>query len=190
MAFPYWRAWRGGHQFGNDTAVGRPTAPTPRYSPRSAPTAVSLMSLKAKGPNGGRPPGFDPASYRHRNSIERGFNRFKTLTRNRHPLRQIRHDIPGMSNRAAAITYHRVRNQQTRPSWGPAGVTGAPSLSARRARRASRPSSRSSRPTDARCGSRRSIEFGRGSTTHRVDLTPPASMVLTMNVPQLLSTRS
>jgi putative transposase len=32
---------------------------------------------KAKGSRGGRPPSFDPATYRHRNSVERGFNRFK-----------------------------------------------------------------------------------------------------------------
>ena len=35
------------------------------------------MRRKAKGSNGGRPPGFDPTRYRHRNSIERGFNRLK-----------------------------------------------------------------------------------------------------------------
>lgn len=32
---------------------------------------------KAKGSRGGRPPGFDPATYRQRNNVERGFNRFK-----------------------------------------------------------------------------------------------------------------
>ena len=32
---------------------------------------------KSKGVNGGRPPGFDPALYRHRNTVERGFNRLK-----------------------------------------------------------------------------------------------------------------
>ena len=32
---------------------------------------------KAKGPHGGRPPAFDPATYRHRNTVERGFNRLK-----------------------------------------------------------------------------------------------------------------
>jgi putative transposase len=32
---------------------------------------------KAKGSRGGRPPSFDPATYRQRNTVERGFNRFK-----------------------------------------------------------------------------------------------------------------
>ena len=32
---------------------------------------------KAKGPRGGRPPSFDVATYRQRNTVERGFNRFK-----------------------------------------------------------------------------------------------------------------
>jgi len=32
---------------------------------------------KAKGSRGGRPPSFDVATYRQRNSVERGFNRFK-----------------------------------------------------------------------------------------------------------------
>ena len=32
---------------------------------------------KAKGSAGGRPPAFDPRMYRHRNTVERGFNRLK-----------------------------------------------------------------------------------------------------------------
>ena len=36
-----------------------------------------IARRKAKGSYGGRPPGFDPTRYRHRNSIERGFNRLK-----------------------------------------------------------------------------------------------------------------
>jgi putative transposase len=32
---------------------------------------------RAKGPRGGRPPSFDPQLYRHRNTVERGFNRLK-----------------------------------------------------------------------------------------------------------------
>ena len=32
---------------------------------------------KAKGASRGRPPAFDPGAYRHRNTVERGFNRFK-----------------------------------------------------------------------------------------------------------------
>lgn len=32
---------------------------------------------KRRGAQGGRPPAFDPAAYRHRNQVERGFNRRK-----------------------------------------------------------------------------------------------------------------
>lgn len=32
---------------------------------------------KSKGPAGGRPPKFDPERYRQRNTVERGFGRFK-----------------------------------------------------------------------------------------------------------------
>jgi transposase len=36
-----------------------------------------MARRKAKGPQGGRPPSFDPGVYRHRNHVERGFNRLK-----------------------------------------------------------------------------------------------------------------
>ncbi len=36
-----------------------------------------IAHRKAKGSAGGRPPGFDPATYKHRNVVERGFNRLK-----------------------------------------------------------------------------------------------------------------
>lgn len=36
-----------------------------------------IAHRKRKGSAGGRPPAFDPKIYRHRNTIERGFNRFK-----------------------------------------------------------------------------------------------------------------
>jgi putative transposase len=69
-----------------------------------------IMRRKAKGSNGDRPPGFDPTRYRHRNSIERGFNRLKhwrgTATRyDKYALAFL-----GGLTLAAAITYHRVRN--------------------------------------------------------------------------------
>ncbi|MDQ0923465.1 putative transposase [Pseudarthrobacter sp. W1I19] len=32
---------------------------------------------KAKGSAGGRPPAFDPSTYKERNTVERGFNRLK-----------------------------------------------------------------------------------------------------------------
>src|ERR1035437_595878 len=49
---------------------------------------------KAKGSAGGRPPAFDSRMYLHRNAVERGFNRLKTIAQNREPLRQIRPDLP------------------------------------------------------------------------------------------------
>ena len=38
-----------------------------------------IARRKAKGSAGGRPPAFDPGRYRLRNTVERGFNRLKTL---------------------------------------------------------------------------------------------------------------
>jgi transposase len=36
-----------------------------------------IANRKRKGRNGGRPPAFDPAAYKLRNQVERGFNRRK-----------------------------------------------------------------------------------------------------------------
>jgi transposase len=36
-----------------------------------------IANRKRRGRAGGRPPRFDPAAYRHRNQVERGFNRRK-----------------------------------------------------------------------------------------------------------------
>lgn len=36
-----------------------------------------ISHRKAQGSRGGRPPGFDRAAYRERNTVERGFNRLK-----------------------------------------------------------------------------------------------------------------
>lgn len=36
-----------------------------------------ITRRKARGPAGGRPPAFDPDTYRHRNVVERCFNRLK-----------------------------------------------------------------------------------------------------------------
>jgi transposase len=36
-----------------------------------------ITRRKSRGSRGGRPPAFDPDTYRHRNTVERGFNRFK-----------------------------------------------------------------------------------------------------------------
>lgn len=39
--------------------------------------ADQVKHRKSKGSAGGRPPAFDPALYQQRNSVERGFGRFK-----------------------------------------------------------------------------------------------------------------
>jgi len=62
----------------------------------------------AKGSRGGRPPAFNPALYRHRNTIERGFNRLKhwrgIATRfDKYALTYL-----GGVTLAATITYHRT----------------------------------------------------------------------------------
>jgi putative transposase len=65
---------------------------------------------KAKGSRGGRPPGFDPETYRHRNTVERSFNRLKhwrgIATRyDKYALTYL-----GGLTLAALVTYYRVRN--------------------------------------------------------------------------------
>lgn len=52
-----------------------------------------IARRKEKGSRGGRPPAFDAVLYRHRNTVERGFNRLKHW-RGRNPLRQVRHHLP------------------------------------------------------------------------------------------------
>ena len=65
---------------------------------------------KAKGSHGGRPPAFDPSAYRHRNTVERGFNRLKhwrgVATRyDKYALTYL-----GGVLLAAIITHHRITN--------------------------------------------------------------------------------
>jgi transposase len=67
-----------------------------------------IARRKAKGSHGGRPPAFDPGIYRHRNSVERGFNRIKhwrgIATRyDKYALTYL-----GGLTLAAIITYHRT----------------------------------------------------------------------------------
>lgn len=69
-----------------------------------------IQRRKAKGTRGGRPPGFDAATYRHRNTVERSFNRLKhwrgIATRyDKYALTYL-----GGATLAALVTYHRVRN--------------------------------------------------------------------------------
>jgi transposase len=65
---------------------------------------------KAKGSRGGRPQGFDAETYRHRNTVERSFNRLKQwrgiATRyDKYALTYL-----GGLTLAALVTYHRVRS--------------------------------------------------------------------------------
>lgn len=69
-----------------------------------------ITRRKAKGSRGGRPPAFDAEAYRHRNTVERAFNRFKQwrgiATRyDKYALTYL-----GGLTLAALVTYHRVRN--------------------------------------------------------------------------------
>jgi putative transposase len=69
-----------------------------------------IAHRKAKRSRGGRPPGFDPDTYRHRNTVERGFNRLKhwrgIATRyDKYALTYL-----GGVLLAAIITHHRIRN--------------------------------------------------------------------------------
>jgi transposase len=69
-----------------------------------------IARRKAKGSHGGRPPAFDPDIYRHRNTVERGFNRLKhwrgVATRyDKYALTYL-----GGVLLAALITHHRIGN--------------------------------------------------------------------------------
>jgi transposase len=69
-----------------------------------------LDHRKSKGSAGGRPPGFDAVTYRHRNTVERGFNRLKhwrgIATRyDKYALTYL-----GGVLLAAIITHHRITN--------------------------------------------------------------------------------
>jgi putative transposase len=69
-----------------------------------------IARRKAKGSHGGRPPGFDPARYRHRNSAERGFNRLKHWRGIATRYDKYALTFLGGATLAAAITYHRVHD--------------------------------------------------------------------------------
>lgn len=69
-----------------------------------------IARRKAKGSHGGRPPGFNPTRYRHRNSVERGFNRLKNWRGIATRYDKYALTFLGGVTLAAAITYHRVHN--------------------------------------------------------------------------------
>jgi putative transposase len=68
-----------------------------------------IARRKARGSRGGRPPAFDAMTYRHRNTVERSFNRAQTLARRGHPGMKNPLSYLGGVILAAAITAHRVQ---------------------------------------------------------------------------------
>ncbi len=69
-----------------------------------------IARRKTKGSHGGRPPSFDPTRYRHRNSVERGFNRLKHWRAIATRYDKYALTFLGGVTLAAAITHHRARN--------------------------------------------------------------------------------
>lgn len=69
-----------------------------------------IEQRKAKGSRGGRPPAFDPTLYRHRNTVERSFNRLKHWRGIATRYDKYALTFLGGLTLAALITYHRVRN--------------------------------------------------------------------------------
>lgn len=65
---------------------------------------------KARGSRGGRPPAFDPETYRHRNTVERGFNRLKHWRGIATRYDKYALTFLGGVILAALITHHRVRS--------------------------------------------------------------------------------
>ena len=72
--------------------------------------ATRSSDRKANGPRGGRPPSFDAETYRHRNTVERSFNRLKQWRgiATRHDKYALTY-LGGLTL-AALMTYYRVRN--------------------------------------------------------------------------------
>jgi transposase len=68
---------------------------------------------KAKGSAGGRPPAFDPRIYRHRNTIERGFNRLKQWRGIATRYDKYATTYLGGVILAALVTYHRTHLADT-----------------------------------------------------------------------------
>jgi hypothetical protein len=63
------------------------TATIPKRADRQAGRA-------RRGSRGGRPPTFNPATYRHRNVVERCIGKTQALPRHRHQIRQTRPPLP------------------------------------------------------------------------------------------------
>lgn len=69
-----------------------------------------IARRQAKGSHGGRPPSFDPTTYRQRNTIERGFNRLKHWRGVATRYDKYALTFLGGVTLAAVITYHRIHN--------------------------------------------------------------------------------
>jgi putative transposase len=69
-----------------------------------------IARRKNKGSVGGRPPGFDPETYKHRNTVERGFGRLKQWRAIATRYDKYATTYLGGVLLACVITHHRVRN--------------------------------------------------------------------------------
>ena len=96
-----------------------PTRPTPTTPPATTcgnaahtipERSDQIARRQAKGSHGGRPPGFDPTTYRQRNTIERGFNRLKHWRGVATRYDKYALTFLGGVTLAAVITYHRIHN--------------------------------------------------------------------------------
>jgi putative transposase len=69
-----------------------------------------IAHRKTKGSSGGRPPSFDADTYRHRNTVERGFNRLKNWRGIATRYDKYALTFLGGVLLAAMITHDRIRN--------------------------------------------------------------------------------
>ena len=69
-----------------------------------------IQRRKAKGSAGGRPPSFDPATYKERNTVERGFNRLKHWRGIATRYDKYATTFLGGVLLTAMVTFHRVHN--------------------------------------------------------------------------------
>ncbi len=69
-----------------------------------------IARRKNRGRNGGRPPAFPGRIYKHRNTVERSFNRFKHWRAIATRYDKYALSYLGGVTLAATVIYHRVRN--------------------------------------------------------------------------------
>nr|WP_253905676.1 transposase [Arthrobacter sp. H5] len=87
------------------------TAPSSRRRRRTERTAQSRANaLAGRTPPGGRPPSFDPAIYKDRNTVERGFNRLKHWRGIATRFDKYATTFLGGLLLTATLTFHRVHN--------------------------------------------------------------------------------